>query len=91
MFIPPSSDGLISQVVNINRGDRWTVYRRLKELKILCWCPNDGSLWVKIDHAIDGILLRSTVQHSVANRQELVDWLDRCYSAPLTQTFNYQR
>ncbi|WP_267383976.1 Asr1405/Asl0597 family protein [Cyanobacterium sp. uoEpiScrs1] len=74
-------DALISQVEKISRCERWLLYRRLEELMIPCWCPDDGSLWVEIEHGIDAILLHSTVYQVSASRQELVDWLSRCWEA----------
>lgn len=89
----PSShpQALVSQVAKISRSDRWIVYRRLQELKIPCWCPDDGTLWVEIDNGIDAILLRSTVQQLVAPRQELVNWLDRCWETRLPHTSNQNK
>jgi hypothetical protein len=83
MYKPTHPDTFVSQVAKINRSDRWRVYRRLQELGIPSWCPEDGSLWIEIDHCIHAILLRSTVQQFVATRQELVDWLERCWETPL--------
>ncbi|WP_318013990.1 Asr1405/Asl0597 family protein [Oscillatoria salina] len=77
MFITPSPDAL--QVGTISRSDRWLLYRRLQELKISCWCPADGSLWVEVNHCLDAVLLRSAVQQLVASRPELVNWLERCW------------
>lgn len=84
-------DALISQVAKVSRCERWLLHRRLEELMIPCWCPDDGSLWVEIEHGIDAILLRSTVYQALASRQELVDWLGRCWEAadiPSTQFYN---
>lgn len=83
MFTPSNPQALVSEVGKISRSDRWIVHRRLQELTIPCWCPADGSLWVEIEHGIDAILLRSIVQQLVASRQELVDWLDRCWETKL--------
>jgi hypothetical protein len=73
-------DTFVSQVVKINRSDRWSVYRRLQELNIPCWCPPDGTLWIEIEHCIHAILIRSTIQQFVSSRLELTDWLERCWS-----------
>jgi hypothetical protein len=85
MFELSRSDALVSRVAKISRGDRWLVYRRLQELMIPCRCPEDGTLWVEIQHCLQAILLRSTVQHLTASRSELVDWLERCWDAQLPQ------
>ncbi|MDJ0598752.1 MAG: hypothetical protein QNJ37_07945 [Crocosphaera sp.] len=79
MMQPYHSDALISQVEKVSRCDRWTVCQRLQELMIPCWCPEDGSLWVEIEHGNHGILLRSVVYGAIAPRQELVTWLERCW------------
>ncbi len=81
-------DAFVSQVAKINRSDRWTVYRRLQELNISCWCPEDGTLWVEIDRCIHAILLRSTIQQFVSTRSELTDWLERCWSTQVLSTSN---
>ncbi len=90
MIRPSRPDALISQVAKVSRSERWLIHRRLEELMIPCWCPDDGSLWVEIEHGIDAILLRSTVYQAIASRQELVDWLDRCWeSADILSTQFY--
>lgn len=79
MLTPSSSDTSVSQVVNVSRILRWQIYHRLQELKIPCWCPPDGSLRVEVNDSISAVLVRSTVQQFVAPRQELVNWLERCW------------
>ena len=76
-------DAFSSKVAKIHRSDRWSIFRRLQELNIPCWCPEDGTLWVEIDHCIHAVLLRSTIQQFVSNREELTDWLERCWSTEL--------
>ena len=85
MMQPYHSDALISQVEKVSRCDRWTVCQRLQELTIPCWCPEDGSLWVEIENGIHAILLRSVVFRTIAPRQELITWLERCL-----QTVDYE-
>jgi hypothetical protein len=70
----------MEQVVGISRCDRWQVHNRLQSLMISCSCPTDGSLRVEIHHGIELILLRSVIQQFIAPRQELVNWLERCWS-----------
>jgi hypothetical protein len=79
MIKPSRPDSLVSQVAEISRSDRWFVSRRLQELTINCWCPEDGSLWVEIDNSTHAVLLRSAVYQLMASRQELIDWLERCW------------
>ncbi|MDJ0531286.1 MAG: hypothetical protein QNJ70_02110 [Xenococcaceae cyanobacterium MO_207.B15] len=80
MYESTPPDTFVSQVAKIHRGDRWSVYRRLQELNIPCWCPEDGTLWIEIDRCIHAILLRSTIQQFASTRSELTQWLERCYS-----------
>jgi hypothetical protein len=74
-MLPPCFD----QVVQIPLCDRWRIHQRLQELMIPSSCPADGSLRVQVNSCIAAILLRSTVMQFVASRQELVDWLERCW------------
>ncbi|MDJ0508765.1 MAG: hypothetical protein QNJ64_05875 [Crocosphaera sp.] len=76
---PNRPDVLVSQIEKVSRCDRWAVFHRLQELTIPCWCPQDGSLWAEIEHGNHAILLRSVVYGVVASRQELLDWLERCW------------
>jgi hypothetical protein len=79
MPTPSSSNASVGQVVNVPQILRWQIYYRLQELKIPCWCPADGSLRVEINDSVSAFLVRSTVQQFLAPRQELVDWLERCW------------
>lgn len=79
----PNSDTLAGQIVQISRRDRWQVYHRLQELKILCWCPEDGSLRVEINNSTEAALVRSTVWQFIASRSELLNWLQRCWKASI--------
>ena len=88
MYKSTRPDAFLSQVAKIHRIDRWSVYRRLQELNIPCWCPQDGTLWVEIDRCIDAVLLRSTVQQFTSTRSELTDWLERCWSSQVLSTTN---
>lgn len=81
-------DAFVSQVDKIHRSDRWSVYRRLQELNIPCWCPEDGTLWVEIHHCTHAVLIRSTIQQFVSTRSELAEWLERCWSTQVLSTSN---
>ncbi|MGB5631746.1 MAG: Asr1405/Asl0597 family protein [Waterburya sp.] len=83
MYKSTRPDTFVSQVAKIQRSDRWSVHRRLQELNIPCWCPEDGALWIEIDSCINAILLRSTIQQFVSSRLELTNWLERCWSTEL--------
>jgi hypothetical protein len=71
----------VTHVVSVSRIDRWQIYHRLQELMIPCWCLEDGSLRVEVQNGISALLLRSVVQQFVASRQEMVNWLERCWNA----------
>ncbi len=60
-------------------GTRWQIYYRLQELKIECSCSDDGSLQIKASRFEDLVLLQSTLKQFTASRQELIDWLDKCW------------
>ena len=76
----PSSPNLSTdQVVAVPLCDRWRIHHRLQELMIPCSCPADGSLRVEVNHGIALILVWSTLQQFTASRQDLIDWLDRCW------------
>ncbi|NJR49235.1 MAG: hypothetical protein HC780_06370 [Leptolyngbyaceae cyanobacterium CSU_1_3] len=79
----PNIDGSGTHVVSVSRSDRWRIARRLQELMIPCWCPEDGSLRVEVQNCIGVLLLRSVVQQFVASRPEMVNWLERCWDADL--------
>ena len=79
MPTPSDSNHLVYQVVNIDRSDRWLLQRRLQELMIKSWCSDDGSLWVEVKHSNAAILVHSTVKQFLSPRQELLDWLERCW------------
>jgi len=88
MYNSSYSDALISEVA-INRGDRWLISRRLEELMITCNCPADGTLLVEVNHCLEAILLHSVVKQLMASRQELTNWLERCWdtSQPCPSNF----
>jgi len=82
-------DAFVSLIITINRSNRWQVYRRLKELGISCWCPQDGTLWVEIEGCVGATLLRSTVHQFTSSRLELADWLDRCWTTSILATSHH--
>lgn len=75
----PQSLPFTAQRLNIARIDRWTVTHRLQELQINSWCFEDGSCWVDIPDSTTALLLRSVMHHCLAPRQELTQWLERCW------------
>ncbi|WP_375468101.1 Asr1405/Asl0597 family protein [uncultured Nostoc sp.] len=76
---PLSSEPLGDQVLQIPLSDRWRIHHRLQELKIKSYCPPDGSLRVQVNNLLEVILIRSTVMQFLASRQELLEWLERCW------------
>ncbi|BAZ26913.1 hypothetical protein NIES4073_78270 [Kalymmatonema gypsitolerans NIES-4073] len=66
-------------IVQIPMSDRFSIYRRLQELMIPCSCLSDGSLRVQVNSCLTAILVRSTVLQFMTSRQELIDWLERCW------------
>ncbi|BAY10395.1 Asr1405/Asl0597 family protein [Calothrix sp. NIES-2098] len=79
-MLPPSSSNFLGdRVLQIPLSDRWRIYYRLQELMIPCSCPADGSLRVQVNSLQAEMLVRSTVMQFLASRQELVDWLERCW------------
>lgn len=76
------------QVVSVHRGDRWSIKRRLQDLKIPCACPADGTLRVSVNHAIALVLVHSVVRRFTVPRQAGVEWLERCWGTQVTCTAN---
>ncbi|MEH2282809.1 MAG: Asr1405/Asl0597 family protein [Nostoc sp.] len=74
-----TNNTLGDQVLQIPLSDRWRIYHRLQELKIKSYCPPDGSLRVQVNNLLEVILIRSTVMQLLASRQELLEWLERCW------------
>ena len=74
-----STSAPFAKVVAVPPIDRWRIYFRLQELMIPCWCLQDGSLHVEVQSGTAALLLRSVVQQFVASRQEMVNWLERCW------------
>ncbi|MDJ0725881.1 MAG: hypothetical protein QNJ38_12285 [Prochloraceae cyanobacterium] len=69
----------ISQIVKINRADRWLVYQRLQQLGIACQCFTNKPLRVELSSTKDAIQLWSVVKQVDSSRTELIGWLDSCW------------
>jgi DNA-directed RNA polymerase len=80
MSPPADINASVTHVISVPRTDRWRIYHRLQELMIPCWCPEDGSLWVEVPDGMVALLLRSVVQQFMSPRQEIVQWLERCWT-----------
>ncbi|NMG05594.1 Asr1405/Asl0597 family protein [Brasilonema sp. UFV-L1] len=74
-----SFQGSGEHIVQIPMSDRRQIYQRLQELMIKSWCSPDGSLRVEVNSCLTAILVRSTVLQFMASRQELINWLERCW------------
>ena len=68
-----------SQIVTIEWAERWQVYHRLKDLEIECSCSINQPLQVAPNSPQEAIQLWSIVKQVRSNRQELVDWLYKCW------------
>ena len=73
-------------VVSVHRCDRWSICRRLQELKIPCNCPADGTLRVNVRHAVELLLVNSVVRRFTCPRQASIVWLERCWETPTACT-----
>ena len=73
------SNGNQPQVIQIDWSDRWQVYYRLQALEIECFCQANQPLQVYSNNPQAAIQTWSVVKQFTANRQELIDWLDRCW------------
>lgn len=69
----------VTQVVEVPWGDRWIVYRRLRELQIPCYCSTNEPLQVQLSSPTAVIQLWSVTKQHSASRQELISWLKDCW------------
>jgi hypothetical protein len=74
-----SSPDRSPQTITIDRCDRWQAYHRLQELQISCVCLEDGRLQVEITTPNAAIQLWSVMQQLTRSRQQLCNWLERCW------------
>ncbi|MBD2163320.1 hypothetical protein H6G04_02770 [Calothrix membranacea FACHB-236] len=80
MFKPPTCN-LNTQISEIPVSDRWRIYQHLQDLMIPCRSPADHSVMVGFNHAIAALFVRSHAHNSFADRQELLDWLEKSCTA----------
>ncbi|ACK66461.1 conserved hypothetical protein [Rippkaea orientalis PCC 8801] len=73
-----------SQIVQVPWNDRWTVYHRLQELGISCYCSSNQPLEVQLSSPTAVIQLWSVVKHCSSSRQELIQWLQTCWDLKKT-------
>ncbi|MEB3338284.1 MAG: hypothetical protein VKJ46_12535 [Leptolyngbyaceae bacterium] len=74
-----ASDTFNQQIIAISRSDRWQAYQRFQELGVNCGNTSEGGLWVEVQDAVTLQQVRSVLQQLTCSRQELVDWLKRCW------------
>ncbi len=70
------------EIVQVNWIDRWSVYKRLQELEIPCYCGAQQPLRVNICNCRDAIQLMCVVKQITAPRQVLIQNLKRCWHQP---------
>jgi hypothetical protein len=75
------SDASLLPAIAISRSDRWQVYHRLRDLDIPAYCLPDGGLRADISTPVAALQLRSVMAQVTASRQDLVEFLDRCWCA----------
>lgn len=69
----------VSVMVEVSWADRWYVYQRLQQLAIPCFCAIDQPLQVQITSTLSAIQLWSVSRQLNTSRQELAEWLERCW------------
>lgn len=69
------------QTIAISRTDRWQACYRLQELDIPCTCLTDGQLQVEVCTPIAAMQIWSVTRQLTSSRQQLADWLERCWQA----------
>lgn len=71
----------MSQIVTVEWSERWQVYHRLKALEIECSCCINEPLQVAPNSPQEAIQIWSIVKQVTNNRQELVNWLHKCWQS----------
>lgn len=66
-------------IVGTAWGDRWQLYHRLTELSIPCQCSTGKPLAVTVDTPTAAIQVWSVTRQQLAERSQLINWLDRCF------------
>ncbi len=66
-------------VVELDRVNRWNVYRRLQELAVVCECGSNQPLTVVINTPADALLVWSVLQAATLPKLALTDHLERCW------------
>lgn len=67
------------QIIEINKSERWIVYRRLQELEIPCRCGTNQPLSYQLNDVTSAIQVWSVVRQLTVPRWELASWLECCW------------
>lgn len=70
-----------SVVLELAHIHRWSVYHRLQELSIPCWCAIGQPLRVVVNDAPTLLLVWSVLKSCTAPRQICQRWLEHCWQA----------
>lgn len=68
------------KVIAVKWAHRWEVFRRLQALEIDCQCSTNEPLLVNLDSPTTLAQVWSVMRQSTAQRHQLVDWLNDCWS-----------
>lgn len=82
-FVKP--DHQLSDVLEVDRINRWNIYHRLRQLDISCHCRIGQPLVVQVNNADVAVQLWSVVQQFMAPREVTLDHLARCWLLPTNQ------
>ncbi len=69
----------MTEVIDVQGCDRWSVYHRVQELGISCDCSSNSPLKVDLKHPVTGIQVWSVVKQITAPREVLLTWLTQCW------------
>ncbi len=69
------------KLVEVSRGDRWSVCLRLEELGITCQCIPEQLLQVEVNTVVAAVQLWSVVRQLRSSRNTLVNHLECCWHA----------
>jgi hypothetical protein len=68
-----------STTLQLDRIDRWSVFKRLQELSIPCQCACGQPLQVSIETATTAVQVWSVLQQFISTRHTAIDYLERCW------------
>jgi hypothetical protein len=72
----------LTQILPVDRIQRWEVYYRLQSLEIDCQCGVNQPLEVNDQSPLDIMQIWSIVRQMRSSRQELLDCLENCWQLP---------